>query len=65
MFDINGEWVRGDDGRLISTFEGPAEITSEGSILHARSYGQFEGSFEFHLGIIPGSTYRSYQTANP
>ena len=26
---------------------------------------EFEGTLEFHLGIIPGSTYRSYQTANP
>ena len=65
LMDINGERVRGDDGRLIGTFEGPAEITSDGSILHARAYGQFEGFFELHLGIIPGSTYRSYQTANP
>jgi len=63
--DINGGWVRDDDGKFIGTFEGLNEITGDGAILHALSYGEFEGTLELHLGIVPGSTYRSYQTANP
>ena len=61
----DGGWVQDDDGVTVSTFNGQREITSDGPILHARAYGEFEGNLELHLGIVPGSTYRTYQTANP
>ena len=69
--DINGEMLRDDEGKFISSFDGPGElvVTCPGficvGITHARAYGEFEGNIELHLGIVPGSTYRSYQTANP
>jgi hypothetical protein len=37
-------------------------MTSDGSILHARWYSEFEGNLELTLGIVPGSTLRSYQS---
>ena len=54
-----------DEGNKISTWDGPGKITSDGSILQAHYYSYFEGTAYFTIGIVPGSTFRSYRTANP
>ena len=50
-----------------STWPRPPDslITTEGSNLIAKSYGCFEGQSDFLLKIEPGTTFRSYRTANP
>ena len=60
--DSNGGWILDDEGNFVSTFYGSREMTSDGSILHARWYSEFEGNLELTLGIVPGSTFRSYQS---
>jgi len=60
----DGGWLL-DNERTASTFSGQRIVESEGPILYGRAYGEFEANLELSVGIVPGSIFRSYETANP
>ena len=60
----DGGWLL-DNERTASTFSGQRIVESDGPILYGRAYGEFEANLELSVGIVPGSVFRSYETANP
>jgi hypothetical protein len=60
----DGGWFL-DNERTASTFSGQRIVESDGPILYGRAYGEFEANLELSVGIVPGSIFRSYETANP
>lgn len=60
----DGGWLL-DNERTASTFSGQRIVESDGPILYGRAYGEFEANLELSVGIVPGSIFRSYETANP
>ena len=60
----DGGWLL-DNERTTSTFSGQRIVESDGPILYGRAYGEFEANLELSVGIVPGSIFRSYETANP
>ena len=60
----DGGWLL-DNERSVSTFSDQRIVESDGPILYGRAYGEFEANLELSVGIVPGSVFRSYETANP
>jgi len=60
----DGGWLL-DNEKTASTFSGQRIVESDGPILYGRAYGEFEANLELSVGIVPGSIFRSYETANP